>query len=110
MFKAKIKYLGIDLEIESDDFSKMHEAVSGAIELNRSFRYLAHMVGGDKTLIPFFRVIEGNEFYGVKDSKTGANVTYGTFKEKGRAIPFFPKGADGYYKPEPRQEDEERHD
>ena len=102
-FKATVPYIGTEITVEADTFQELHEAIAGVVELNRSGYYLKKQCGEKYHPIPFYRQVDGNDFFGVKDGFSGKNVTFGTFKEKGRAVPFFPKGEDGFYDPQKQE-------
>ena len=78
----------------------MHQALAGVAELSKDFRYIAQLDGVNAAqLVPAYRVDgEGNEHLGVQDGVSGKNITSGRKPEKG-AVPFFPKGQDGFYDP-----------
>jgi hypothetical protein len=99
-FEAQADYLGRTVTVKSDNFEEMHQALAGVAELNRDFRYLAGLDGVKPAqLVPAYRVDgEGNEYFGVQDGVSGKNITFGRKREKG-AVPFFPKGQDGFYDP-----------
>lgn len=99
IFRCKVNYLGNELEVESDSFADLHTAIAGISELNRDFRFLVGKGADAKHIVASHRIIDGNDYYGVIDAKTGRNTSYGSKREKGQLVPFFPKGADGYYDP-----------
>lgn len=99
-FEAQANYLGRTVTVKSDNFEEMHQALAGVAELNKDFRYIAQLDGVNAAqLVPAYRVDgEGNEYFGVQDGVSGKNITFGRKREKG-AVPFFPKGQDGFYDP-----------
>lgn len=98
-FEAKATYLGQEITVKSDDFQQLHQAISKIAELNQDANFLAQKTGR-KDLVPNFRRdAEGNEYYGVSVRGRGPNNTFGQLREGG-LIPFFPKGAEGFYDPE----------
>lgn len=99
-FEAQADYLGRTVTIKADSFADLHQALAGVAELNKDFRHVAQLEGvNPRKVVPAYRVdAEGNEYFGVQDVASGQNVTFGRKREKA-AIPFFPKGAEGFYDP-----------
>lgn len=101
-YRAKLNYLGNEVEVESDSFAELHEAMAGVSELNRSYRFLATKVDNTKAIVPDYREVDGNKYYGVRCAISGKNVSFGQKREKG-LVPFFPKESDGYFDPAQQQ-------
>lgn len=109
-FEAVAHYAGRRVKIVTDTFAELHQALAGIEELNRDARYLQEQ--GIEDIVPVYRKdSDENEYYGFQDRYSRRNITFGKKREKG-IIPFFPKGAEGYYDPSeaPRrtQDDRER--
>ena len=103
-YKSTVDYIDTKIMVESDNFPELLEAIGGISELSRDFHYLKKRLNGDFLPVPFYRLTkEGYQYYGVKDVLTGKNVVLGQFNEKGRVIPFFPKGDEGYDDPANRE-------
>ena len=96
-FTAEIDYAGNRVTVETDSFEEMHQALAGLAELNRDADYMRSQ--GIEDIVPVFRQDDQeNKYYGFQDAHSRRNITFGT-KRAGGTIPFFPKGAEGYYEP-----------
>ncbi len=97
-FEAVVEYAGTKVKVKADSFAELHQTLAGVEELNRDAAYLKKQ--GINEVIPVYRKDrDENEYFGLQSRYDRRNVTFGTKREKG-IVPFFPKGADGYYDPE----------
>ena len=94
-FEVVVPYGDGKLKITADTFAELHAAAARVHELDADARHLRRK-HPEAEIVPDFRIVDGNEFYGWKEADGPGSVTFGTNKEKG-AVPFFPKGAEGYY-------------
>jgi hypothetical protein len=98
-FEAIVEYAGKRVNVKSDSFEELHAALAGIEELNQDAEYLRREQDIDDVIPVYRRDDDDNEYFGLQDRRSRKNVTYGT--KRGEAlIPFFPKGADGYYDPD----------
>jgi hypothetical protein len=98
-FEAVVEYAGKRVKVKSDSFEELHAALAGVEELNQDAEYLRREQDIDDVIPVYRRDDDDNEYFGLQDRRSRKNVTYGT--KRGEAlIPFFPKGADGYYDPD----------
>lgn len=98
-FEAVIEYAGKRVKVKSDSFEELHATLAGIEELNQDADYLKTEKGIEEIIPVYRKDADENEYYGLQDRRSRKNVTYG--KKRGEAmIPFFPKGADGYYDPD----------
>lgn len=98
-FTAKTTYLGERLEIETDDFAELHEALAGIQELKEDARYLRRRAGLESpaAVVAEYREVEDHKYFGVASPDRSASITYGKKKGDGHLIPFFPKGEEGWF-------------
>ena len=97
-FSGTINYGGHPVTVNADSFAELHQALAGIEELNRDAAYMHQQ--GIHDVVPVYRQDdEENSYYGFQDRNSRRNITFGT-KRKAGVIPFFPKGAEGYYEPE----------
>lgn len=100
-FEAVVDYAGTRVKVSAETFAELHEAIAGIEELNRDADFLKDQ--GVSELVPVYRKdSRDNEYYGFQDRYSRRNVSFGKKREDG-VIPFFPKGADGYYDPSAQQ-------
>lgn len=100
-FEAVVDYAGTRVKVSAETFAELHEAIAGIEELNRDADFLKDQ--GVSELVPVYRKDSSdNEYYGFQDQYSRRNVSFGK-KREGGIIPFFPKGADGYYDPSAHQ-------
>ena len=96
-FEAVVDYAGQRVKIMADTFAELHQALAGIEELNRDADYLLKQ--GIEEVVPVYRKDnEENEYFGLQDRHSRRNITFGK-KRENAAIPFFPKGEEGYYDP-----------
>ena len=98
-YEAVVEYAGKRVKVKSDSFEELHTALAGIEELNQDADFLKEEKSVEDVVPVYRRDEEDHEYFGLQDRRSRKNVTYG--KKRGEAvIPFFPKGADGYYDPD----------
>ena len=97
-FKMTTYHGGDTIVVESDDFAELHRTVARIQELQKDAQFLTNK-GAQGINLEFHTNAEGHEFYGFRDTGAYQTVTFGQNKEK-VGVPFFPKGEDGYFKPD----------
>lgn len=98
-YEAVVEYAGKRVKVKSDSFEELHTALAGIEELNQDADFLKEEKSVEDVVPVHRRDEDDNEYFGLQDRHSRKNVTYG--KKRGEAvIPFFPKGADGYYDPD----------
>lgn len=98
-FEAVVEYAGKRVKVKSDSFEELHTALAGIEELNQDAAFLRREKSVEDVIPVHRRDADENEYFGLQDRHSRKNVTYGT--KRGEAvIPFFPKGAGGYYDPD----------
>ena len=105
-YTTKVNYLGQEIELSTDSFRELHEAMAGIAELNADFRALYAYVRAEfgvenpRSITAAYRVdSDENEYYGVTCGRTHCDITYGQSRSKDRTIPFFPKGQENVFDP-----------
>lgn len=97
-FTATVRYLNGEITITDDEFLEVHEAMAGIAELNSDFRLLSSKYEIPASqIIPSYRNVKGDKYWGVADAVSGKKIDYGEFKEPKTCIPVYPKGEKGYY-------------
>jgi hypothetical protein len=97
-YEAVVEYAGKRVKVKSDSFEELHTALAGIEELNHDAAFLRREKSVEDVIPVHRRDEDENDYYGLQDRHSRKNVTYG--KKRGESvIPFFPKGADGYYDP-----------
>lgn len=97
-FEAVVEYAGKRVKVKSDSFEELHAALAGIEELNRDVAFLQQEKNIEEIVPVYRKDNDENEYFGLQDRHSRKNVTFG--KKRGESmIPFFPKGAEGYYDP-----------
>ena len=97
-YEAVVEYAGKRVKVKSDSFEELHTALAGIEELNQDADFLKDEKSVEDVVPVHRRDGDDHEYFGLQDRRSRKNVTYG--KKRGESvIPFFPKGADGYYEP-----------
>ncbi len=109
-FKASVKYFGIPIVIECDDFKEFHEILAGITEINTDLKTLTnvHGISADNIVLVHRITQSGHTYFEIADSVSGKKITLGEYdqnKQK-RAFPFFPKGQGGYFDPVKHKEND----
>ncbi|MEM1268418.1 MAG: hypothetical protein AAGI08_00085 [Bacteroidota bacterium] len=97
--KMTVAYGADRIQIEAESLAELLELAAGIAELNVDYEYLLERAHG--RVVPAYRIDdEGNDYFGFRDLASGANQSFGRKREKGSAVPFFPKRAEGFWAPQ----------
>ena len=97
-FETTIPHGDGSLTIKSDSYTDLHIAASRIGELQRDARLLRSK--GVKSIILHYHESKDFKYYGCGNAEAYEQVCFGQLVEGGD-IAFFPKGEEGYFKPDP---------